>query len=76
MQNSKQIRTAQNLKVNFGRVESLCGYIMQIEYFNGIAYASYSLYNDSHFTGGINQTSMMVDNLPEDLKLIADQILN
>jgi hypothetical protein len=75
MSTSKQIRTEQNIKVNFGRIESICGYIMEINYFNGIAYASYSLYNDSHFMGGINQTSMMVENLPNHLRLIANELM-
>jgi len=75
MKTTKQIRTEQNIKVNFGRVESMCGYIMKIQYFNGIAYASYSLYNDSHFGGGINSTSMPVDKLPLELKKIADKLI-
>ena len=75
MTTTKQIRTAQNIKVNFGRIESMCGYIIKIQYFDNIAYASYSLYNDSHFGGGINSTSMPVDKLPLELKKIADQLM-
>jgi len=70
------LRTQQNIKINFGRIESICGYVMEIKYFDEAVFCSYSLYNDSHFSGGINQTSSPISSMPENLQYFALKLAN
>jgi len=69
------LRTEQNMKVNFGRIESLCGFIIEVEELKGLIYVTHSVYNDSHFMGGLNRVNGLLYNAPELINYLGNELV-